>query len=213
MNKIKESLNQELRKSQRELAEAVGIMNLMERAENKEISSLRIKIKKQEQGYMKLKKAYNSICDDLIRLQEVKEGEVIDVSGQKIEIIKDLTERKKDAFVYLDPPYYPVAKTKDGKISPYKLYNGNDWVPVDFLKLKLRCDDLTNNKIPFVLSNSDCEFIRILFKDYCMVELDEVRVMKQGKEKNSRPKDKCLIITNFKQKEDFMKAISSGENR
>ncbi|KKK93817.1 hypothetical protein LCGC14_2689080 [marine sediment metagenome] len=47
---------------------------------------------------------------------------VINVSGRKVKIIKRLMPKDKKAFVYLDPPYYPVAKTKDGKISPYRLY-------------------------------------------------------------------------------------------
>ena len=135
-------------------------------------------------------------------------SKVIDVSGQKIEIIKDLASKEKKTFVYLDPPYYPVAKTKDGKISPYKLYNGYDFVPVDFLNLKLRCDELTIAGIPFVLHNSDCEFIRVLFKDYPMIEINETRVLKSGKGKGSRPPDNCLIITNFKQKKDFMNSMT-----
>lgn len=133
---------------------------------------------------------------------------VINVSGQKVKIITKLIKEDNKAFIYLDPPYYPTAKTKNGKISPYKLYNGTDYVPVDFLKLKLRCDELTLSGIPFVLSNSDCEFIRILFKDYVIIDILENRVMKQGKGKGSRPKENCLIITNFKQKKDFMRGIN-----
>ena len=33
--------------------------------------------------------------------------------------------------------------------------------------------------------------------------------MKSGKGKGSRPKEKCLLITNFRQKEDFMKGINN----
>jgi len=129
---------------------------------------------------------------------------VINVSGAKIEMLKDLTKKKHDCYMYLDPPYYPTAKTKNGKIIPYKLYNGNDWIPVDFLKLKLRCDELTMAGIPFILSNSDCEFIRILFKDYPIVEVKEPRGMKKGFKK---PKETCLLITNFERKDDFMEKI------
>ena len=132
--------------------------------------------------------------------------EVIDISGEKIEMIKDMKKNSKNAFVYLDPPYYPISKRKDGKISPYRIYN-NEFKPVDFLKLKIRCDELTRAGIPFVLSSSDCEFIRILFREYIIVDIKETRVMKQTKGKGSRPKENCLIITNFKQKEDFMKSV------
>ncbi len=139
------------------------------------------------------------------------ENKTINVSGQKVEMIKDLAKTRKDEkpFVYLDPSYYPTAKTKDGKISPYRLYNGNDYLPADFLKLKLRCDELTEAGIPFVLSNSDCDFIRILFKDYIIVDVNEVRAMKQGKGKGSRPSENCLLITNFRQKKDFMDGVNN----
>ena len=139
-------------------------------------------------------------------------NEVININGQKIEIIKELKEKNKRAFVYLDPPYYPIAKGKNGKISPYKLYNGNDFLPVDFLKLKLHCDELTIAGIPFILSNSDCEFIRVLFKDYIIVDIKEIRGMKKGKGKGSRPAEMCLTITNFKQKENFMGAVNKMNN-
>lgn len=133
----------------------------------------------------------------------------MNVSGQKVEMIQDLMKNDSNALIYLDPPYYPTAKTKDGKIFPYKLYTGNDYLPVDFLKLKLRCDELTASGIPFILTNSDCEFIRILFKDYIIVDNIEPRVMQQGKGKGSRPPINCLIITNFRQKKDFMKGINN----
>jgi len=133
-------------------------------------------------------------------------NKTINVTGQKVEMIQDLMKNDTKALIYLDPPYYPTAKTKDGKISPYKLYNG-DYLPVDFLKLKLRCDELTASEIPFVLSNSASEFIRVLFKDYIIVDIDEVRAMQQGKGKGSRPPKNCLLITNFRQKKDFMNGI------
>lgn len=130
---------------------------------------------------------------------------IIDVSGQKVEIIQDLIKNDEKALVYLDPPYYPVNKDKKGNVSLFKLYN-SDYSPLDFLKLKERCDELTKSGIPFVLSNSDCEFIRFLFKDYPIVEVQEPRGMRNRK---GESKVRCLIITNFKNKEDFMQSIST----
>ncbi len=130
---------------------------------------------------------------------------VIDVSGQNVDIISDISNKNKKDFVFLDPPYYPITKNIN------KFYSG-DFLPVDFLKLKLRCDALTKTGVPFILCNSDCEFIRTLFKDYPMINTDEPRVMNQGKGKGSRPPVKCVIITNFKQKEDFMDGISKLTN-
>ncbi len=130
---------------------------------------------------------------------------VINITGEKVEIIKKKAKKETNAFVYLDPPYYPV-KGKNGKININKLYNG-DFTPTDLLKLKLRCDGLTREKIPFVLSNSNCEFVRLLFRNYNLVNISEPRGMKQGKGKGSRPPEKCLIITNFENKKDLIGAI------
>ena len=134
---------------------------------------------------------------------------VIEVTNKKVEMIAEITKKDSKAFVYLDPPYYPVAKTKTGKISPYKLYNGTDFLPIDFLKLKERCDDLTKSGIPFILSNSDCEFIRFLFKEYIIVDIEEPRGLKIERK---HPKENCLIITNFRDKKYFMDAISQMNN-
>ena len=144
--------------------------------------------------------------------QELKIAKVIDVTGQKIEIIQDITEKTKQErpFIYMDPPYYPVCK-KDGKISPYKLYNG-DYLPADFVKLKLRCDELTRAGVPFILSNSNCDFIKLLFCDYNLVEVKEPRGIKKENSENKRPAESCLLITNFKEKEDFMDGIKSMNN-
>lgn len=137
---------------------------------------------------------------------------VINVTGSTPKMLDKVIRNKKDYFMYLDPPYYPTAKTKDGKVTPYKLYNGNDWVPVDFLKLKLRCDELTSMGIPFILSNSNCEFIRILFRDYVIVEVDESRGMKKEDNNKKRTSETCLIITNFERKDDFMMKIKEMNN-
>ncbi len=136
-----------------------------------------------------------------------QEKKVIDVSGKKVKIIKNLIKNHSNAFIYLDPPYYPISTRKDGKISPYKLYNATDYLPSDFLKLKERCDDLTHNGIPFVLSNSDCEFIRFLFRDYNLVEVRETQSVKTSKGKGSRPTTGGLLITNFRDKKYLMKLV------
>ena len=127
---------------------------------------------------------------------------VINVSGEKVEIIKKLAKGKGSYFMYLDPPYYPVNPK-----NPYNLYSaGCNYSPTEFLKLKLRCDELTKAKIPFLMNMSDVEFMRILFKDYIIVDINEPRCLK-NKKGTKTPKEKCLIITNFERKEDFMDGI------
>lgn len=132
-------------------------------------------------------------------------GKVIDVSGEKIEIIKENIE--ENSFVYLDPPYYPMPKENGKGLSLNQMY-GSSFTPNDFLILKERCDELTKNNIPFILHNSNCEFIRRLFKDYPIIEVNEKQNMKRSSKKCDGDKARCVIITNYECKDDFMKQIN-----
>ena len=130
---------------------------------------------------------------------------VIEVGGAKVKLVKNMAGQE-DSFVFLDPPYYPIPKREGGNSSVNNLYNG-DYSPVDFLKLKLHCDDYTRNGIPFIMTNSDCEFIRILFKDYPIIKVDEPRQLRAKKNGKSEKTAKCVIITNMEDKEEFMEKI------
>ena len=129
---------------------------------------------------------------------------VVDVSGGKMKLIKEIAG-KEDTFIFLDPPYYPVPN-KSGKISLNNLYNGH-FSPLDFLKLKLHCDHYTREGIPWILTNSDCEFIRLLFKDYPIISTKENHELKKAEKGETDYKANCVIITNMEEKEDFMDKI------
>lgn len=134
---------------------------------------------------------------------------VIRTSGCKVRILKKIVGQS-DSFVFLDPPYYPVMKKNGKPVAMNKLYNiSGGFTPLDFLKLKMRCDELTFKGIPFLFSNSDCEFIRILFKDYPIISVEEPHEMKKAKNSDGKFTAKCVMITNFEKKEDFMGAVKS----
>lgn len=73
---------------------------------------------------------------------------------------------KKNSFVYFDPPYAPISKT-----SNFTGYNENGFGESEQIRLKELCDALNSKEINFVVSNSDCEFIRNLYKDYEIIEI------------------------------------------
>lgn len=125
---------------------------------------------------------------------------VLDVSGQDGSIISEEAKKDGKSLVFLDPPYYPTAKGKGGKVSVNRMYNGDGFTPADFLRLRRHCDELTRNGVPFILCNSDCEFIRLLFSEYNLVEYEEPRGLKAGKPSSTA---KCLVITNYQDPEDF----------
>lgn len=87
---------------------------------------------------------------------------------------------KTDALFYLDPPYYETEK-----------YYPDRFMPEDHVRLKESLDGI---KGKFVLSYNDCEYIRELYKEYTIIEVDRLHNLIQQEVK---PRYKELIIKNF----------------
>ena len=84
-------------------------------------------------------------------------NEITILNGDYKEVLKDL---EKEAFVYLDPPYMPISS------SSFTGYTEGGFGYNSQVELKKECDKLNGKGIRFVQSNSDCEIIRELYKDY-----------------------------------------------
>ncbi len=87
---------------------------------------------------------------------------------------------KNDALFYLDPPYYETEK-----------YYPDRFMPEDHIRLKEVLDGI---KGKFVLSYNDCGYIRELYKDYIIIEVDRLHNLVQ---KEVKPRYQELIIKNF----------------
>ena len=72
-----------------------------------------------------------------------------------------LSQLKKGAFVYLDPPYDPVSDT-----ASFTGYNKGGFDRGEQIRLKSCCDELTKRGIRFLLSNSATTFIKELYSGY-----------------------------------------------
>ncbi|XOA43137.1 MAG: Dam family site-specific DNA-(adenine-N6)-methyltransferase [Candidatus Nealsonbacteria bacterium] len=68
---------------------------------------------------------------------------------------------KKDDFVYLDPPYYPLSKT-----SSFTNYTSERFLEDEQKRLANVFRKLDKKKCKVMLSNSDTKFIKNLYKDY-----------------------------------------------
>ncbi|WFQ95152.1 Dam family site-specific DNA-(adenine-N6)-methyltransferase [Mycoplasma feriruminatoris] len=94
-------------------------------------------------------------------------------------------------FIYLDPPYMPISES-----SSFTSYTENGFDIKQQIELKEQCDLLTQKNIKFLLSNSDCQFIRDLYKDY------EIYVVKAKRSINSKADKRGhineLLISNYK---------------
>lgn len=64
-------------------------------------------------------------------------------------------------LVYLDPPYHGL----------YDRYSIDKFDEQEHLALKFFCDYLTKKNVKFILSNSDTDFIKDLYKDYNISEV------------------------------------------
>lgn len=99
---------------------------------------------------------------------------------------------RKGAFVYLDPPYMPISSS-----SSFTGYTENGFDEDDQIALKEECDKLNSKGIKFLQSNSDCEFIRELYKDYHIKTIKAKRAI--NSKGSSRGEINEVLIYNYEQ--------------
>ncbi|MFW9930319.1 MAG: DNA adenine methylase [Candidatus Thorarchaeota archaeon] len=98
------------------------------------------------------------------------------------DVLTDVINGKTSAdFIYLDPPYYDVAKK--GKL--YRSYDVIEWKKLLSLLEQIRCK--------WLLSNRDCPEMRALFCDFYQKSYNTYNDM--NNKKNNNPE---LLIANFK---------------
>lgn len=100
-----------------------------------------------------------TICDETTLRATSKALQYVDISSGSFE--DSVAEAKAGDFVYFDPPYHPLNPT-----SSFTSYSVDDFSADDQRKLKEVFDDLTKRGVKVALSNSDCEFINELYKEY-----------------------------------------------
>jgi len=103
------------------------------------------------------------------------------------EALSDYTEND---FVYLDPPYAPISKYSD-----FTRYTKEKFYQNDQLRLKNMFDKLTKAGCKVMLSNSDCEYIRDLYKDYNLISVSSSRKLNCKKDRRGQVSE--LLILNF----------------
>lgn len=101
--------------------------------------------------------------------------------------IKDYSQiaAKEDDLIYFDPPYHGT----------YDQYDSNKFSEKDHRNLSELCSRLNSSKIKFMLSNSNNEFIRKLFKKYKIEEVESKRFVSCKSEQRGNHSE--LIIRNY----------------
>jgi DNA adenine methylase len=94
--------------------------------------------------------------------------EIIHSDYQKI--LRDYA--RKNDFIFLDPPYYPV-----GKYSDFKRYTKEFFYHDDHINLKNEFDRLVDLGCYVILTNSDHPFVLDLYKEYQIKIIDTKRLI------------------------------------
>ncbi|MFC0907039.1 DNA adenine methylase, partial [Clostridium sp. MT-14] len=130
-------------------------------------------------SYGCVKKNVNVMIQYLTDIQERLSGVVIENKDFKDLII---VYDKEDALIYLDPPYYGTER-----------YYQVEFSGKDHIRL---CDCLKNVKGKFILSYNDCEFVRSLYNDFNIDEVQRNHNL-MGKYRDKEHRYSELIIRNY----------------
>lgn len=93
-------------------------------------------------------------------------------------------------FVYFDPPYHPISPT-----SNFTDYTSQNFGENEQKKLKEVFRELQARGVKVMLSNSDCAFIRELYKDFRIIEISAARSINSNPQKRGKITE--LLITSY----------------
>ena len=98
---------------------------------------------------------------------------------------------KKDDFVYFDPPYYPLSKT-----SSFTTYTKDKFLEKEQEKLAEVFKELDRVGCKVMLSNSDTDFIKNLYKNYDTRFVKATRMI--NRDAKGRGKINEIVVVNYK---------------
>ncbi len=93
-------------------------------------------------------------------------------------------------FAYFDPPYHPISAT-----SNFTGYNRYGFRAEDQIRLHQTFASLANRGVQVMLSNSDCPFIRDLYRDFHIHEIQASRAINSNAKRRGRISE--LLITSY----------------
>lgn len=94
-------------------------------------------------------------------------------------------------FVYIDPPYHPISET-----SNFTSYTQYPFLMKEQEELVEFCKKLDKKGCNFMLSNSNSKTIRMLYKDFNIIEVTAKRMISADSSKRGYVKE--LVIINYK---------------
>jgi len=103
---------------------------------------------------------------------------------------KAIKNTTKGDFVYFDPPYYPLNRT-----SNFTSYNKDSFLEKEQIELSEIFKKLDKKGVSVMLSNSDTNFIKELYKDYNQTFVQAKRMINSNAKKRGAINE--LVITNY----------------
>jgi len=103
---------------------------------------------------------------------------------------KAIENIKENDFVYFDPPYYPLNKT-----SNFTEYTEKLFLEKEQIKLSELFKKLDAQSVKVMLSNSNVDFIKRLYKDYNQTIVQAKRRINSNARKRGTINE--LVITNY----------------
>lgn len=94
----------------------------------------------------------------------------------------------KGDFLYFDPPYFPLTAT-----ASFTKYHKNDFNRRDQEELARLFSDLDHRGCRVMLSNSNTDFVRELYRDYQIIEVEATRAINCKANGRGRAANELLI--------------------
>lgn len=128
------------------------------------------------------------ICDEITIY---KVSEILKETKLEAQDFQDLSKAiKKEDFVYLDPPYHPVSQYSD-----FTRYTKEKFYSEDQVRLRNTVKAISDRGALVMLSNSDCDFVRGLYKEFNIYKVQSGRNLNCKSDKRGKVSE--VLITNY----------------
>lgn len=98
--------------------------------------------------------------------------------------------KSAEDFVYFDPPYHPLSHT-----SNFTAYSRYSFAEDEQIRLRDVFVELTGRGVKVMLSNSDCSFIRNLYRNFKIHDISATRAINSDAKKRGRISE--VLVTSY----------------
>ena len=116
-----------------------------------------------------------------------------------------ISKCENNDFIYLDPPYFPISKT-----SNFTDYTKECFEILEHNELAKEFERLSSIGAKAILSNSNSEYIKSLYKKYNIIKIRSLRNINCNPHKRKDHYD--LIILNYDKKINNVKIVCSNDS-